>query len=179
MAAEKEIKVTPYKNGDGAKIDIYSPDSQTKPHDTIHIKVNTDTGEYQTITKIDGEKETSNGKCYLTTACMKHYLNNFDDNCYELTVLRWFRDNFVSKNDIKHYYDIAPFIVDGIEDEENRNIIYDYIYDNVVDYCVEQIEFGNYEEAYKRYSDSILFLEKLYAKKVLNHKLIKTLNKNY
>jgi len=46
----------------------------------------------------------------------KHYLNNFDDNCYEL-----------------------------------KDIVYDYIYDNIVDYCVTAIENGNYEEAYARY----------------------------
>ena len=34
---------------------------------------------------------------------MKYFQENFDDNCYELTVLRWFRDNFVSKEDDKVY----------------------------------------------------------------------------
>lgn len=172
------IKVDTDKNGK-RHVDVYD-DNPRDPHDeSIHITIKPD-GSGTITTKSGGNpRETTDTKCYLTTACMKYYLNNFADDCYELTVLRWFRDNFVSENDIKHYYNIAPFIVDGIEDEENKNIIYDYIYDNVVDYCVEQIEFGNYEEAYKRYSDSILFLEKLYAKKVLNHKLIKTLNKNY
>lgn len=103
--------------------------------------------------------------CYLTTACMKHYLNKFKDDCYELTVLRWFRDNFVSKEDIKHYYSVAPLIVESIEMEEKKDIIYDYIYDNVVDYCVNQIENGNYENAYLRYKDSILCLENTYAKR--------------
>ena len=44
---------------------------------------------------------------------MKYFKENFDDNCYELTVLRWFRDNFVSKEDIKHYYEVAPIIVEN------------------------------------------------------------------
>lgn len=38
-----------------------------------------------------------NGGCYLTSACMRHFQDEFDDNCYELSILRWFRDNFVSK----------------------------------------------------------------------------------
>ena len=105
----------------------------------------------------------SNGGCYLTTACMKHYLNNFDDNCYELTVLRWFRDNFVSKEDIKHYYKIAPIIVGEIDKDNNNDIVYDYIYDNIVDYCVGQIENGNYTDTYRRYKDSILMLERTYV----------------
>lgn len=173
---KKEIKVTPFKNGEGAKIDVYSPSSKTKPHDSIHVKANTKTGKFDVITKFDGKKESSSGSCYLTTACMKHYLNNFDDNCYELSVLRWFRDNFVSNEDIKHYYNTAPYIVEGIEREDNKDIVYDYIYDNVVDYCVTAIENGNYIEAYKRYKDSIINLEQLYARKELGKRLIKTLN---
>ena len=53
---------------------------------------------------------------------MRHYLNNFDDNCYELTVLRWFRDNFVFEEDIKHYYKIAPVIVEAIDKEQHRDV---------------------------------------------------------
>ncbi len=118
----------------------------------------------------------SNGGCYLTSACMKHFQEDFDDNCYELTVLRWFRDNFVSKEDIEHYYKVAPIIVEAINEEEKSDIIYDYIYDNVVDYCIEQIEQGNYEDAYSRYKSSILTLEEQFAKPVLK-KFVKTLKK--
>ena len=57
-------------------------------------------------------------------------------------------------------------------------MIYNYIYDNVVDYCVTQIENGNYNEAYKRYKDSIQLLEKYYIslltsdlKNINNYKL--------
>lgn len=42
---------------------------------------------------------------------MKMYADSFDDNCYELTTLRWFRDTYVSKDDIDKYYNIAPRIV--------------------------------------------------------------------
>lgn len=57
---------------------------------------------------------------------------------------------------------MAPIIVENINNEEKYDIIYNYIYDNVVDYCVTQIENGNYNEAYKRYKDSIQLLEKYY-----------------
>ena len=70
----------------------------------------------------------------------------------------------VSKEDIKHYYKIAPIIVGEIDKDNNNDIVYDYIYDNIVDYCVEQIENGNYAEAYKRYKDSVMILEKKYVK---------------
>lgn len=116
------------------------------------------------LNKNESSPLSSTEHCYLTTACMKRYLNNFNDNCYELTLLRWFRDNFVSKEDIKHYYKIAPTIVGEIDKDNNNDIVYDYIYDNIVDYCVEQIENGNYAEAYKRYKDSVMILEKKYVK---------------
>lgn len=100
---------------------------------------------------------------------------NFDDDCYELRVLRWFRDNFVSQQDIQHYYKIAPYIVKGINNEEKVDVIYDYIYDNVVDYCVEQIVDGNYDVAYKRYKNSILVFEEQFARSVLTERLTDTL----
>ena len=117
----------------------------------------------------------SNGGCYLTSACMKHFQEGFDDNCYELTVLRWFRDNFVSKEDIEHYYEVAPVIVETINKEEKSGIIYDYIYDNIVDYCVKQIEQGNYDKAYSRYKNSVLILEEQFARPMLEQRLVKTL----
>lgn len=117
----------------------------------------------------------SNGGCYLTTACMKYFQDKFDNNCYELKVLRWFRDNFVSKDDIKHYYETAQVIVSAINMEEKSDLVYNYIYDNVVDYCVRQIENGNYEEAYNRYKNSILVLEEQFARKTLEERFIKVL----
>ncbi|MBQ3047477.1 MAG: hypothetical protein IJD48_00480 [Clostridia bacterium] len=48
---------------------------------------------------------------------------------------------------------------------------------NVVDYCVTQIENGNYKEAYNRYKNSILSFEETFAKPLLQQKTIKTLKK--
>ena len=106
---------------------------------------------------------------------MRYFQKDFDDNCYELKVLRWFRDNFVTSEDIKHYYAIAPIIVEGISREKNDELIYNYIFDNVVDYCVEQIELGNYSNAYNRYKSSILVFEEHFAKPLLHKEMIKTL----
>ena len=107
---------------------------------------------------------------------MKHYLDNFDDNCYELTVLRWFRDNFVSKEDIEMYYQIAPLIVEAIEAEEHKDMIYDYIYDHVIDACLTAIEQGNYKLAYEIYKSSVLSFEKNIVKPYLKSKVINILN---
>ena len=101
----------------------------------------------------------------------------FDDNCYELKVLRWFRDNFVSKEDIEHYYQVAPIIVEIIDKVENADIIYRYIYENIVDYSIKQIEQKNYDKAYRRYKNSVLLLEEQFAKPFLQQEFIKILKR--
>ena len=106
------------------------------------------------------EKDSSSGSgCYLTSACMEHYQTTFDDACEELMILRWFRDTFVTKEDIEYYYHIAPIIVQRIENLPNKESFYSYIYNHIVCACVHAIKEKNYEFAYKRYKDSVLFLE--------------------
>ena len=156
-------------------VNIYGSNPR-EPHDeSIHINIDYDKGTFTINEKSDGKKTSTDCSCYLTTACMKHRLEQFDDDCEELTILRWFRDNFVSKEDIEHYYEVAPIIVETINKEEQSDIIYDYIYDNIVDYCVEQIEQGNYDKAYSRYKNSVLILEDQFAKPVLINRFVKTL----
>lgn len=117
----------------------------------------------------------NNGGCYLTTACMQHFAQQFNDKCYELQLLRWFRNNFVSEEDIAHYYEKAPIIVDAINQLPNNNFIYSQIYFDIIEYCVKAIEQGQYDMAYKRYKDSILALEEKYARSVLEQRLVRAL----
>ncbi len=165
-----ELKITPYSDGTGYKIDYYSQSTYGGTiHDSVHIK--SDLNENWTRTDNDRTNETKSNSsgtgCYLTTACMQYYAENFDDNCYELTKLRWFRDTFVSKEDIAHYYEIAPSIVESINKTSGCEKIYNYIYENVIDVCVKAIEQGDYEFAYNRYKSSILAFEKEYVKQSL------------
>lgn len=106
---------------------------------------------------------------------MRHLKDDFDDNCEELTTLRWFRDHFVSEEDIEHYYVTAPIIVEAIDNLENNETIYHYIYNNVIDTCVKAIQQGDYEIAYNRYKNSVLTLEEQFAKPALEKRLIKVL----
>ena len=157
---------------------IYDKRPDTKGHSSTHINYNTETGKGSIVEHGSSGGSTSTDiSCYLTTACMNYYLNNFDDNCYELFVLRWFRDNFVSIEDIKHYYKTAPMIVEAIEQDEYKEIVYNYIYDNVILSCIEAIESGDYNFAYDRYKESILCLENSYLKPALQQNLIKVLKK--
>jgi len=176
MADDKPIikATTPNSSKYDTKIDVYTSDPRGQ-HESIHIAVDSDSKSAHIIDTTNGSTEHTDVKCYLTSACMRYFQERFDDNCYELTVLRWFRDNFVSKEDIEHYYEVAPIIVETINKEEKSGIIYDYIYDNIVDYCVEQIEQGNYEQAYSRYKNSVLTLEEQFARPVLTNRKAKTL----
>lgn len=169
------IKITTDKKGND-HVSFYG-DEVDKPHDAVHVNVNYDKETWDSTTHGPDKSDTSSGSgsCYLTSACMKYFQENFDDNCYELTLLRWFRDNFVSKEDIEHYYEIAPIIVETINKEEQSGIIYDYIYASVVNYCVQQIERGNYDKAYNRYKNSVLALEEQFARPALEKRLVKSL----
>lgn len=90
-------------------------------------------------------------------------------------MLRWFRDNFVLEEDIEHYYKIAPIIVQEINNDLDSNLVYGYIFDSVIVYCIKQIENGNYVEAYNRYRNSVLNLEERYARPALEQRLIRCL----
>lgn len=174
-----EIRASSDKN-DRDHIDFYDKcPAENKEHGSIHINFNSEDGKGTIVDTMDGSKETTDVSCFLTTACMKYYLDSFDDNCYELTVLRWFRDNFISKADIEHYYKIAPIIIEAIDEEQKKNIVYDYIYDNVVDKCIELIENGEYVLAYNVYKENVLNLEKNFAKPYMESRLIKTIKNKY
>ena len=108
---------------------------------------------------------------------MEHQKELFDDNCEELTILRWFRDNFVDREDIEHYYVTAPIIVDAINQKEDSNQIYQSIYYVIVKACVEAIKRGDYDFAYQRYKEGTLQLEEIYARPALESKLVMTLKR--
>jgi len=62
--------------------------------------------------------------CFLTTACVEHL--GFDDDCFELSSLRRFRDGFLRHREegpavIDRYYDVAPRIVRAIHAADDRN----------------------------------------------------------
>ena len=156
-------------------VNIYGSDPKKPHNESIHVNINYDKGTFTINEKSNGKKTSTNCGCYLTTACMRHKLEQFDDNCEELTILRWFRDNFVSKEDIEHYYESAPIIVEAIDKQENNDELYNYIYYNIISACVDAIKKGDYEFTYNRYRSSILTLEEQFIKPQLEEKPIKRL----
>lgn len=93
----------------------------------------------------DSEDNGSNGGdsgCFLTSACIQY--RSLPDDCKELTVLRNFRDTYMSSTEngrmlIKEYYRIAPEIVSNIDASTKRNYYYKKIYEVIIK-CVEYIE---------------------------------------
>lgn len=104
----------------------------------------------------------SSGGCYLTTACVN--TKNLQDDCRELTILRSFRDNYLmhqsnGRADIQEYYQTAPKIVEVINGQNNKDEIYEELYNNVIVPCVELIEQGKNEEVYDKYKTMVKKLE--------------------
>ncbi|MEK6842235.1 MAG: CFI-box-CTERM domain-containing protein, partial [Nanoarchaeota archaeon] len=66
------------------------------------------------------------GGCYLTTACVSS--RGLSDNCLELNVLRSFRDRILlqtpsGRKAVKKYYQIAPEVVQSINEKDNSSEI--------------------------------------------------------
>ena len=104
----------------------------------------------------DATGKRDSGGCYLTSACMSVKGDGFQDNCYELELLRDFRDTYVKENypeDIAVYYDIAPRIVKNVESLENGKSIFEKMYDELVAPCCDLIENSKLYEAYVKYKD--------------------------
>lgn len=170
---EKSGSVNRYgDNGDGGHSHSYYKDSNdyNSGKDPDNHREDSNESQNPSIDEVQ-----NNGGCYLTTACLKHQKESFKDDCDELTILRWFRDQYVTREDIEYYYDIAPVIIDCINEMPNSDLIYDYIYQNVVTVCVDAIKKGDYNFAYERYKNSVYLLEEQYAKPVLGQRLIKTI----
>ena len=174
---EKGVRIETHTDKRGIDhISFYDNDPEDD-HSSIHINYNSETGEGKIVDTTSGTKETTSVKCYLTTACMKHLRETFDDNCYELTMLRWFRDNFVSKEDKEHYYITAPIIVEALDNIPDNDDIYEHIYQSVIIKCIEDIKAMNYESAYSRYKNMVLTLEEQFARPALEQRLVGAIKK--
>ena len=101
--------------------------------------------------------------CYLTTATCQ--VMGLPDDCEYLRVLRWFRDNVLSrtadgKQDIAAYYRTAPEIVAAIDLRTDHRDIYEKIFRETVQPAVKAIQGGAYELAYTIYRNGVTQLHK-------------------
>lgn len=114
---------------------------------------------------VEPEKKDDSG-CYLTTACIRSMDESFDDNCKELTELRYFRDTYVKTNHpdaIEEYYKTAPTIVSEIGKRSDSQLVYQRIYTELVLGTLKLIADGRKEDAYTLYREYSLNLAKTYC----------------
>ena len=108
-----------------------------------------------------GSRENDSGGCYLTTACVA--ARGLPDTCAELQTLRAFRDGVLARwpggqQGIERYYQIAPGIVAAINHREDAAEIWNRVYEELVEPCVQMIHEGKDEEAYRLYKAYTLSL---------------------
>ena len=101
-----------------------------------------------------GSKESDNGGCYLTTACVA--ARGLPDTCTELQTLRAFRDGVLARQpggqqEIERYYQLAPDIVAAINQREDADEVWNRVYEELVEPCVRMIHEEKEEEAYRLY----------------------------
>lgn len=96
--------------------------------------------------------------CYITTAVCKTF--DKPDDCYELTLLRNYRDTYLSslpggREMIQEYYDVAPSVVKHIAQRENADEIYCSIWNNYLSPCIQMIEEGQNDACRDKYEEMV------------------------
>lgn len=104
-------------------------------------------------------------ECYITTAICS--VLGKSDNCYELQLLRNFRDSYVKSLPdgdklIAAYYEKAPYIARFIESKrkEKEHVLLT-LYDNFLRSCIDDIEKGHKDRALSTYKRMVSYVESL------------------
>ena len=103
--------------------------------------------------------------CYITTAVCETF--GKPDDCYELTLLRNYRDTYLMAQDdgeaiIHEYYDVAPTIVKHINHSERKEEVYRHIWDTYLNPCIHMIETDRMQECRDLYIQMVHDLEEEY-----------------
>jgi hypothetical protein len=102
--------------------------------------------------------------CFLTTAVCEYH--GKPDDCEELTTLRAYRDNWLSKQPggnalIEEYYAIAPSIVRAMKDSPNYGEICEELLTNYIRPCLDLISMGKNEECKELYIQMVRYAQSL------------------
>lgn len=92
---------------------------------------------------------------------------NKPDDCYELTLLRRYRDGYLAEQPdgeelIAMYYDVAPSIVKHINRQPDSAAIYSRIYTEYLLPCIRMIERGELSECRELYTEMVNDLKEKY-----------------
>ncbi|MDO5344885.1 MAG: CFI-box-CTERM domain-containing protein [Lachnospiraceae bacterium] len=103
--------------------------------------------------------------CYITTAVCETF--HKPDNCYELTLLRNYRDDYLANQPdgeelIRAYYDMAPTIVKHISQRRDAGQIYAQIWEEYLSPCISMIEEGDPQGCQNLYIKMVETLKESY-----------------
>lgn len=103
--------------------------------------------------------------CYITTAVCETF--GKPDDCYELTVLRNYRDTYLQNQPggeeaIREYYDVAPTTVKRINRQPDRKKIYRSIWETYLNPCLTMIENDEKESCKELYMEMVRTLQERY-----------------
>lgn len=104
------------------------------------------------------------GGCFLTTACMQRYKQDFDDNCRELVAMRKLRDEYAPNLEegpalVQEYYKTAPSYVHWINAREDADGVWSELYDKYLLPAVEAVEKEHMHKAYEIYVDMVHYVK--------------------
>ena len=104
--------------------------------------------------------------CFITSAVCRSL--GRPDDCEELRTFRDFRDSYMMQTpermqDVRHYYEIAPAIVEAIDAREDATQIYQRIWKEDLSPCFVAIKTGRYEQAHRLYREMTERLERIFV----------------
>ena len=117
------------------------------------------------LKRLESSANSDSSGCFITTAICDSF--GKPDDCYELSMFRGFRDNWLldqpdGKTLVAAYYEIAPKIVRKINGLKNSAEIYRLIWDNYLQQCLECIEKENFKKCKNIYVRMVNELAKKY-----------------
>lgn len=103
--------------------------------------------------------------CYITTAVCESQKK--PDNCYELNLLRDYRDGYLISQPngtelVRRYYDVAPTIVKHINRRDDHSEIYENVWKKYLSPCIHLIETDRNAECMEVYQKMVYDLQQKY-----------------
>lgn len=103
--------------------------------------------------------------CYISSASA--IVNGKDDHCYELELLRGFRDKFLSfgneqSRQMNAYYNVSPTILKRIDRSSHSKNIYLSLWKEYILPCIRYIEAKDEESCYHHYMKMVEALKETY-----------------
>lgn len=101
----------------------------------------------------------SGPKCILSSASVAY--KGLPDNCYELELLRNFRDTFMCKLPngeqlIQEYYSLSDSIIEKVEQNKTGNEFYEKVFNELIIPSVKLIEEKQHDKAFQYYRNFVL-----------------------